>query len=92
MWYLALLFDELKLDPNETMNKNIAKLKARYPEKFSKEKALNRDLEKEREILEGWYMSKLKKKFKFISNFIIFFSLLILTFLNIIGLKLRKKI
>ena len=32
---------------------NIAKLKARYGEKFSSEKAINRDLETERNILEG---------------------------------------
>ena len=32
--------------------RNIAKLKARYGEKFSSESALNRDLEKERDVLE----------------------------------------
>lgn len=32
---------------------NIAKLKARYGEKFSSDKAINRDLETERNILEG---------------------------------------
>lgn len=32
---------------------NIAKLKARYGEKFSSERAINRDLENERNILEG---------------------------------------
>ena len=32
---------------------NIKKLQARYPEKFTSEKALNRDLETERKILEG---------------------------------------
>jgi hypothetical protein len=32
---------------------NIAKLKARYGEKFSSERAINRDLETERNILEG---------------------------------------
>ena len=33
-------------------NENIEKLKARYGEKFSSDRAINRDLEKERMILE----------------------------------------
>lgn len=51
-WYLAILCDEFDLSFEECMNTNIAKLKARYPEKFSNEKAVDRDLNKEREILE----------------------------------------
>jgi len=35
----------------EIYERNIAKLKARYGEKFSEESALNRDIEKERKIL-----------------------------------------
>lgn len=35
------------------LDKNIAKLKSRYGEKFSSERAINRDLETERNILEG---------------------------------------
>lgn len=35
------------------MEINIAKLKVRYPDKFSPEKAINRDLEKEKEVLNG---------------------------------------
>jgi len=35
------------------LDRNIAKLKARFPEKFTEEAALNRNLEKERQILEG---------------------------------------
>ena len=42
-----------KLDLYELLDRNIAKLKSRYPEKFTTENALNRDLEKEREILSG---------------------------------------
>jgi hypothetical protein len=34
------------------LDTNIEKLKARYGEKFSSTKAINRDLEKERKILE----------------------------------------
>ena len=37
----------------ECFEKNIAKLKARYGDKFSSEMAINRDLETERNILEG---------------------------------------
>jgi len=37
----------------EICEKNISKLKARYGDKFDAHKALNRDLETEREILEG---------------------------------------
>jgi hypothetical protein len=44
-------FYEINLE--ECFEKNIAKLKARYGEKFSSEMAINRDLETERNILEG---------------------------------------
>lgn len=43
---------DLRLNLEEGMQKNIDKLIVRYPDKFSNEKALNRDLEKEREVLE----------------------------------------
>lgn len=51
-WYLFNLCRLLDLDMEVLLENNIAKLKARYGEKFSEEKALNRDLDKEREILE----------------------------------------
>jgi hypothetical protein len=35
------------------MDRNIAKLRTRYPEKFASDRALNRDLEAERKVLEG---------------------------------------
>jgi NTP pyrophosphatase (non-canonical NTP hydrolase) len=37
----------------DAMEKNIAKLQARYPDKFTVEAALHRDLERERSALEG---------------------------------------
>ncbi len=37
----------------DSMERNIAKLKSRYPESFSEEKAVNRDTAAERKILEG---------------------------------------
>lgn len=52
-WYLAILADSLGVDFQSVMEKNIAKLKARYGHKFTEEAALNRDLVTERKILEG---------------------------------------
>lgn len=51
-WYQALGIDELDGDFEQVLRTNIEKLRARYPEKFSEQNALNRDLEREREILE----------------------------------------
>lgn len=50
-WYLALLCNACNISFEEVWAKNIAKLKARYPNKFSTEQAYNRDTEKEREAL-----------------------------------------
>lgn len=52
-WYEAILIDALEADWDDIREKNIAKLKARYPDKFSSESAINRDLKTERKILEG---------------------------------------
>lgn len=56
-WYQAIFYDamrELGYEGtwDEDLEKNIAKLKARYPEKFTKKNAIIRDLDKERKILE----------------------------------------
>lgn len=51
-WYLAIACDELDVEFEPLMERNIAKLKARYGEKFSETKAEKRDLATEREILE----------------------------------------
>jgi NTP pyrophosphatase (non-canonical NTP hydrolase) len=51
-WYMSQFIDELNLDHNVILEKNIAKLKTRYPEKFTSENAINRDLEAERKTLE----------------------------------------
>lgn len=53
MWYIAILIRELDMDFEEILQLNIDKLKARFPEKFTQEHALNRNLDQEREILEG---------------------------------------
>ena len=52
-WYGALIAKEVGLTFEQIQAKNIAKLKARYPEKFDSDLAENRDLEKERNILES---------------------------------------
>lgn len=48
----SLTLDDNYFTPEEDLDKNIQKLKQRYPDKFTEEKALNRDLDAEREILE----------------------------------------
>lgn len=53
-WYLRLLAANVGTREFKTMIlRNIEKLKARYPEKFTEDSALNRNLERERQILSG---------------------------------------
>ncbi len=52
MWYISNFCTINGFDLEKILEQNIAKLEARYPEKFTEEKAENRDLTKEREILE----------------------------------------
>jgi len=47
-WFIALACDELGTNFEEIQEINIKKLKSRYGEKYSDEKALNRDLDQER--------------------------------------------
>ena len=51
-WYVAILCDHLNVSFEEVWEKNIKKLKARYPEKYTDENAMNRNLKKERRVLE----------------------------------------
>jgi NTP pyrophosphatase (non-canonical NTP hydrolase) len=51
-WYLALMADELGVSFEEIWERNINKLKLRYPEQFTPEAAQNRDIAKERTALE----------------------------------------
>jgi len=53
MWYIANMCNLYGWDLRDIMETNIKKLEARYPEKFTEDKALNRDLATERTILEG---------------------------------------
>lgn len=52
-WYAAILADACQFTFEDTMEKNIAKLKARYPNKFTEKDAVIRNLDEERRILEG---------------------------------------
>lgn len=52
-WYTAILNDALNLDWEEGLQRNINKLRKRFPEKYTDENAVNRDLQAEREALEG---------------------------------------
>jgi NTP pyrophosphatase (non-canonical NTP hydrolase) len=51
LWYCAVALDALGTDFEAVMQTNINKLNARYPEKFSEDQAINRDVAAEREIL-----------------------------------------
>lgn len=52
-WYLAILADAMgEANFTNMMQQNIAKLRQRYPEKFTEEAATTRDLDAERKILE----------------------------------------
>lgn len=53
MWYIAIACEALGTTIEEECQVNINKLRARYPDKFTSNDAINRDLEKERAILEG---------------------------------------
>ena len=52
-WYLAVLQKVTGISEEKVKNKNIMKLRARYPEKFTSEDALNRDLDKEKDALDS---------------------------------------
>lgn len=52
LWYVAIAMDELDTDFETEMERVINKLKVRYPEKFTREAAEDRDLDAERQELE----------------------------------------
>jgi NTP pyrophosphatase (non-canonical NTP hydrolase) len=57
-WYQAIAMDETGLNIKDILTKNIDKLKARFPDKFSEHRAVERDLERERDILEAAHDGK----------------------------------
>lgn len=52
MWYIALIAEDHGWSFEDIMETNMAKLKKRFPEKFTEEAAINRNVEAEREVLE----------------------------------------
>jgi NTP pyrophosphatase (non-canonical NTP hydrolase) len=53
-WYQAIGYDALQINPEDNLQNNHDKLKARFPNKFSSDDAINRNLNLEREILEDF--------------------------------------
>ena len=47
LWYISLAADEMGVTLSEVMEKNIDKLRKRYPEGFDAERSRNREAEKE---------------------------------------------
>ncbi len=52
MWYILIAMKHLNIDLDDVIAKNIAKLKVRYPERFTEEAAADRDLAAERQEIE----------------------------------------
>lgn len=52
LWYIALGLRKLKTTFSECMKMNIDKLKLRYPENFTEDNAINRNIKAERDLLE----------------------------------------
>lgn len=53
LWYIAIYIESRQGSFESIMQINIEKLRARYPNKFTEYDALNRNLDNERNILEG---------------------------------------
>ena len=53
VWYIANMCNINGWDLRDILDTNIKKLEARYPDKYSNENAITRDLIKERQILEN---------------------------------------
>lgn len=52
MWYIANFCNLHGFDLSKILDVNIEKLRARYPDKFTSERAIDRDLDWERKILD----------------------------------------
>ena len=53
LWYACIVLDYLDKDFSDAMRVNISKLEKRYPDAFTEEDAIHRDLAGERKILEN---------------------------------------
>jgi len=52
LWYAGVAADVMEVSLDDIMTRNISKLQRRYPEKFTSEKAINRDVEHELEVFD----------------------------------------
>lgn len=52
-WYMSIILDDIGISWEEIWHLNIKKLRKRFPEKFTQKHALERDLNSERNVLEG---------------------------------------
>lgn len=59
LWYLAIIAKACDFTLEDAQRVNVAKLRARYPEKFTEDKAIERDLTAEREVLESGVAQRL---------------------------------
>ncbi len=53
LWYIALALHAAGYSMEECMQRNIDKLRARFPDKFTQDQAITRNLDVERAALEG---------------------------------------
>ena len=53
LWYIAVALSACGFTLQDCMEKNIEKLRRRFPDGFSEQKAVERDLDAERDALEG---------------------------------------
>jgi hypothetical protein len=56
MWYVFVGHDAMGRDLDNTLNMGFDKLKKRYPNKFTSDDAINRDIKAERKILEDSHL------------------------------------
>lgn len=53
LWYISIALDSCGYTMEDAMKKNLSKLLVRFPDKYQDENALNRNLNKERCVLES---------------------------------------
>lgn len=62
LWYVFAFCSIANLDSEKILERNLAKLRIRYPDKFTKKRAIKRNLKKERETLENVTVADSKGK------------------------------
>ena len=64
MWYIALVARDNDWTFEDIMETNMAKLRKRYPDKFTQEAAIDRDVDAERDVLEARAKSLEERDYK----------------------------